>query len=50
MICSATVAADSGFECSGQIPWGAAAGAPGPHDVVAKDGAGLKSATIFMLT
>ena len=50
VICSATVSADSRFECSGQIPTAWAAGAPGPHDVVAKDSAGLKSATIFTLT
>ena len=50
VICSATVAADSVFECSGHIPTGTAAGARGPHDVVAKDSAGLKSATTFTLT
>jgi hypothetical protein len=50
VLCSATVAADSAFQCSGHIPWGKGAGGPGPHDVVAKDSAGLKSATIFTLT
>jgi hypothetical protein len=50
VICSATVAVDSTFTCAGKIPKGAAAGAPGPHDVVAKDSGGLKSRTQFTLT
>jgi hypothetical protein len=50
VICAAMVAVDSTFTCTGKIPKGAAAGALGPHDVVAKDSAGLKSRTQFLLT
>jgi hypothetical protein len=50
VICTATVAADSTFTCTGKTPEGAAADALGPHDVGAKDSAGLKSRTQFTLT
>jgi hypothetical protein len=50
IICSTTVGADTRFHCSGHIPTGSAAGALGPHDIVAKDTAGLKSRTQFLLT
>jgi hypothetical protein len=50
VICTAAVAGDSTFTCIGKTPKGAAAGALGPHDVVAKDSAGLKSRTQFLLT
>ena len=49
-LCSASVAGDTTFACSGAIPTGDLAGAPGRHDIVAKDSTGLKSATTFNLT
>src|SRR5207244_12605834 len=50
VIGTATVAGDTTFTCTCTIPTGAAAGPLGPHDVVAKDSAGLKSRTKFRLT
>jgi hypothetical protein len=49
-LCSAIIASDTRFTCTGHIPPGSGAGAPGRHDIVAKDSAGLKSATTFTLT
>ena len=49
VLCSASEASNTSFACSGSIPTGDLAGAPGRHDIVAKDSNGLKSATTFNL-
>jgi hypothetical protein len=50
-ICSAVVAANGSFACTGAIPAGSAAGPLGPHTMQAKGGSSLLVAkTTFTLT